>query len=743
MASRPNPGLLRDPLNGLTLVFLSIWAAMAVFGRPIGDYGVETDFYGDFVSGARKWIDGEPQINPFRGPVYYVLLGLLEKITGDFFLAGKLISVVSAAIGLRVLGGLLRRLFNPMTGICGMLFVAANPGFAGFAFRAGTDMFFWMLFAASLAFIFPKDPSRFRPWILAGVLGGVAWLTRYNGLAVVPVAALSAMLTVRPIRRMAQVLLVFLLTWSAFMIPWAVFLWQRTGDPFWNSNYLNIAIEIYADSPSMAQQGRFMTAVGFESLGEVWAVQPTRFLATMGSNIYRHFGEDVQKLVGLLWAGLALAGALVSRRSWAAPGPLAFALGGLATYITLLPVFYNQRFMLPLLPWWAACVGALPAYLASRWDRRERSGKPRRSGGRRVGLREALVGAFVVGALFFNQKEIRQSMDPASSKTGPIDLLELARQVKQAGVRLNETTPVAARKPQFGYYTGAPTMPLPYGTVDDLRESGAHYLLVSGAEVRQFPALAPLAWLQDSTAVPEGLTLVSRHAAPVDQRSFRATSLYAVENPLPWKPPVPRDRRRTRERIPGLGRIDSLRLRLARWYLVWESSHPIEPLIRLMSTEVREHPEVLQVRGDGAIVNHDPERAKELYLLAVESDPKSETARLRLAGVHFLQEDLRSMNRVVSEYLVIRPEGAIPNWRSLGIELTTSGDLSASLAPLAACASGDTGDPTCIKLLGEALAKLGWLEHAKKVFTRYLAARPDDREVRNMLENLTRAIEQK
>jgi hypothetical protein len=30
----------------VALVATAVWAAMALFFRPIGDYGVETDFYG-------------------------------------------------------------------------------------------------------------------------------------------------------------------------------------------------------------------------------------------------------------------------------------------------------------------------------------------------------------------------------------------------------------------------------------------------------------------------------------------------------------------------------------------------------------------------------------------------------------------------------------------------------------------------------------------------------------------------
>ena len=61
------------------------------------------------------------------------------------------------------------------------------------------------------------------------------------------------------------------------MLPWAVFLWRWTGDPFYSNAFLNIAIEVYTDSAGLAQQSGFMSSVGFTSLGEVVQVQPARF----------------------------------------------------------------------------------------------------------------------------------------------------------------------------------------------------------------------------------------------------------------------------------------------------------------------------------------------------------------------------------------------------------------------------------------------------------------------------------
>ena len=52
----------RDPLNLIALASALVWGIVAVFHRPIGDFGVETDFYGDFARYSAQWIRGEPTV---------------------------------------------------------------------------------------------------------------------------------------------------------------------------------------------------------------------------------------------------------------------------------------------------------------------------------------------------------------------------------------------------------------------------------------------------------------------------------------------------------------------------------------------------------------------------------------------------------------------------------------------------------------------------------------------------------
>ena len=119
---------------------------MAIFGRPIGDYGVETDFYGDFVPTAHRWMHEGPQVgNGFRGPFYYVLLGVL----GQSFMAGKLLSVICSGVALRLVGEIVATLLDRRAALLAMLALAANAVFVELSFRAASDPIFFALFTHS------------------------------------------------------------------------------------------------------------------------------------------------------------------------------------------------------------------------------------------------------------------------------------------------------------------------------------------------------------------------------------------------------------------------------------------------------------------------------------------------------------------------------------------------------------------------------------------------------------------
>ena len=138
----------------------------------------------------------------YRGPFYYLLVGVLSYL-GDPFLLAKMLSAVCAGIGLRLIGGLLQRAVGPTVAVAGTLFLAANPTLIQYSFRASTDLVFLALFAGTLALLF-SPTADLTGLGAAGICAGLAYLTRYNGVALLPMGLVAALILVRPWKRAWQ-----------------------------------------------------------------------------------------------------------------------------------------------------------------------------------------------------------------------------------------------------------------------------------------------------------------------------------------------------------------------------------------------------------------------------------------------------------------------------------------------------------------------------------------------------------
>ena len=695
---------------------------MAVFGRPIGDYGVETDFYGDFVPTARRWMHEGAQVgNGFRGPFYYVLLGL----AGQTFMAGKILSVLASGVGLRLLGSVAERVLDRRAALIATLALGANAVFVELSFRAASDPIFWALFTGTLALCLSEsaeDEARraWWRWPAAGLLAGFAWLTRYNGIALLPAGLLFAAFFAGPHRLRAMS--TFAGGWLIAALPWALFLWKKMGDPFWNTNYQNLAIAVYAPDPSLAQQGAFMKAVGFASAGEVLAVNFPQAVAALTRNLFTHFALDVMTLVAWPWAIVSLAGYAITWRRWKEPRALVFLAAGFITYLSLLPAFHNPRFMLPLLVWWMIGIGALVTTLPGLVKRRDLKR-------RAFPLALSALLALVVWTQF---REISRSLDRASTKACPYEILVVARDAKRHHLPINQTTPIAARKPQIGYYLGAPVVSLPFGGLEELRNSGAHYLLISAAEVMQSSSLMPLLDPRPDTPIPRGLTLVARGSADVGGGRSRRAMLYAIANPKPYAalPSVPKPP--LRDTIDGLSRIDTLRIRLLRWLLIWTPDQPLGSLLGRLSDAARTHPETLAIEGDEKLMRGDPAGAKTLYLKMLSESP-GDPAHLRLAGVAYLEGNRSHMEEELRQ---VGAAHTAHDWYVLGNEQETHGEFAAAIAPFAACINADSSAGPCYEGLGQSLLQAGENEKAILVLREGLTRQPGNAELRNMLEQL-------
>ena len=730
---------VKDPLNLISLAVAVVWIVVGVGFRPIGDFGVETDFYGNYVPFAREWMSGNPSIMlGYRGPFYYLLVGVLSFLGDPFFLA-KILSAVCAGTSLRLVGGLLRRLWNPTVAVAGTLFLAANPTLIQHSFRAGTDLAYLALFAGTMALIFPADHRNHRTWAAAGICAGLAYLTRYNGAALVPVGIVTALVVVRPWKRAAVTVLIFGGAWFTVTSAWLWFLWNQTGDPFWNRNFALVAEEVYGTDPNLANIGQLVDSVGFSSLGDVARVDPGRFFGVMVGNIPRHFWHDIQQLVGPVWALVSVAGWSLSL--WRVPDRrrLVFAVTGLIVFMSLLPVFYNPRFMLTLLIWWAAGVGCAFHFLMVRFGQPvSLKGVPRRF------LGWVFILILVLVTVQATTQGIRRSRGFAGGQPMPLVILELAESVRARGITLGPETPIAARKPHVGYYLGAPVVSMTTdGRLNDLAASGMHYLLVSDIESNMFPSLAPMLTPTRPARDFPGYRWLDGARHQEKSGRWHTAALYEVENPAAWQPADGKAVLIRSASPAGLDRLDFLRAKLARWYLNWTTDQPVRPLFDLMDSQSRRHHLVMETEGDAFLADKKYHEAVEIYetLMAGPGDPVDTLLRLSLA--HYLAGDTEKFESRLNEYAdrwKSREEQTLNDWINVAATRCRVRNYvpAAGLLNQVQVLDPESPNTELYRMLGYCYLNYRHPDRARAAFGRYLELVPGDPEILGILKDDSR-----
>ena len=80
------------------LAYFVLLLVVGLLYHKVGDYGVETDFFWAYVPEAKSFLSGKLIIDPFRGPLYPMVLGSFKLIIGDYFYAGMIIGILSASL---------------------------------------------------------------------------------------------------------------------------------------------------------------------------------------------------------------------------------------------------------------------------------------------------------------------------------------------------------------------------------------------------------------------------------------------------------------------------------------------------------------------------------------------------------------------------------------------------------------------------------------------------------------------
>ena len=489
---RPDPGrAARAVAGGLAVLVVAGAAAMALGPHRIGDYFTETDFYGAYAAGARLVQAG--RLDPSRygvvGPVYEVVLGLVGFAFRDLFLAAQAISALASAGTLLLLFALLRRRLDARTGAFATLFLVTNPFFFRYAWAASTDA---LAVSLQMACVFVlATRASMRSALAAGLLGALAFLTRYSAVALLPAGLLTIALGLGRHAARRRAALAFLGGFLAPIVPWVLFSLAHGGTLALQLHH-NVAYEVFARSQGLTwDEYQAKLQPQFHSLADVIARDPAAVATRMLGNVGTHLAQDARDLLGIPVAVAVAIGALLALRGGARRALAPLGLVWAFSFLALVPAFYSERYALALLPAYAAaaawCFASPVAALGV--------GRPPRVRWLKPAVAVVPLASAAVASTGLQARAIDQL---------PVEALAAARTL--AGER-RPGDAVIARKPHVAFHAGVRALPIPFArTLPELaryaRSQGARWLFFSWPEAETRPAFW---YLLDTTAVVPGL----------------------------------------------------------------------------------------------------------------------------------------------------------------------------------------------------------------------------------------------
>lgn len=336
-------------------LFLAVELTVLLDYSILGDMAVESDFLAEIAPAARNLLEGRFDLAdyPFKGPVSAAVVALVHMITGpwglDLFRTGHLVSLAAAAVVLFFTYRLGLALWGRRTAVAAVLLVAVNKLFFINAHKAGSDLLFLALAMAVLWLILAGPATRNR-LILAGALAGLAFLTRYVGLALPVWAAGVVWWNARQGRRQSLEQAAWIVAgFGVVVTPWLMVNLVQAGALLGTNNLQNVVAHIGVEEPPG----------GFPSLGALVAHDPALFLTRYLAGLPKWLWSDQDQVLGWAMTICTVAGFAALFFRGRERGRLALVAWGAVYLVTVGLVFYVARFSLPLLPVWVLLAASL------------------------------------------------------------------------------------------------------------------------------------------------------------------------------------------------------------------------------------------------------------------------------------------------------------------------------------------------------------------------------------------------
>ncbi len=446
---------------------------------PIGDMGVEADFYAELVVSAQRLLDGRFSLAnyPFKGPLYSFVLVAIHALTSimgaDWYRSAVLLNALCAAGVLLITHQLLRRLFGTVIAMAATISTGLSQEFFVHAHKASSDMLYLLLFMATVSAVI--DGRSARRLLVAGALAGFAFLTRYSGGVLLGAGIVSILFVYPPHgwRQRAMWPAAFVLGFIAVTTPWFAVNLAYNGHLLNEGNLMNVVQEFYGG----ARAGK-IPADGFHTLFDVIANDPAFFIVHFFKNIPLHFNRDMVQVLGIWIWPLVAGGILGIICTFSLPGrwktraqrwrlnrdQMVFFLFAACSFLGMCLVFHRPRFSFPLVPvYFVLAYGSIMGFTRASMMFKEQ-------------WRTMVAVALVVAALAAAQiRDIIRGEQYYLARR-PLEVLEWAPRVRSLAEQTGSKT-LMARKPHLAHYAGLEPVAYPQtvpGYFDFLRYAFDH-----------------------------------------------------------------------------------------------------------------------------------------------------------------------------------------------------------------------------------------------------------------------------
>lgn len=470
--------------------------------RTYLNFDVETDFLGSFMPEAQRFMAAEPLLLQFHPPLYPAVLAAVRLLVGDWFVAGLVVSFVSAAVALVCGYGAIARLFGPWIGCGALIGLAASKTFISHAASATSDAFFLALFLTSLwlALKAVRAPTGWL-WSTCGLVIGWGVLARSNGLTLLLLSVMPWMACTDLRRKVTNSALVL----AGVTLPLAVWLAyaSATGSAFWpSSNYVNLALTYFSPSGDRISGDAFrLVESRFANLTEVLLHDPAHMVRTYVADLKTLVSARIPYLLEFPFPYLFLPGLLLLfARSCDRIVLMVLAVVSVQVALVNFKAF-DSRFYMFLIPFLGAGVGEVLRRVVAD--------------ARPLALKATLTTALLAGVLFAGVKAHTEAVASLHR-----DDAELAEAVPAARQAITNPARIVARKRHIAFYTAqtefvsfpsAQTETELRGFLAQQASLGPVYLYYGAMEMRYRPQLADI--LTGETP-PQWLDLIARSSEP-------------------------------------------------------------------------------------------------------------------------------------------------------------------------------------------------------------------------------------